>query len=231
MQEKKKKKRERKKKGGVRGLVGAISPCFGRGALPTTPDRSAPTGSALGARSCAFGLSPEVTFFSGVLYSFFYANKCPFPLIKPKAQLIGKLKNEIGTGESRGCGVLSVHAFLERNPNPCFLYQELESVTRNPGFRLFHNTLHLRLPDGRPIIFWVLVLVGACQSGTVWAGLCLTHHHHFGFSILFWGLSRKNHTRPRAGGANSAPKEVTAALRTRNRTQVHIRNPGGSYAP
>ena len=40
------------------------------------------------------------------------------------------------------------------------------------------NTLHLRLPDGRPILFWVLVLVGACQSGTVWAGLCLTHHHH-----------------------------------------------------
>ena len=28
------------------------------------------------------------------------------------------------------------------------------------------------------ILFWVLVLVGACQSGTVWAGLCLIHHHH-----------------------------------------------------
>ena len=41
-----------------------------------------------------------------------------------------------------------------------------------------HYTLHLRLPDGRPILFWVLVLVGACQSGTVWAGLCLIHHHH-----------------------------------------------------
>ena len=40
------------------------------------------------------------------------------------------------------------------------------------------DTLHLRLPDGRPILFWVLVLVGACQSGTVWAGLCLIHHHH-----------------------------------------------------
>ena len=39
-------------------------------------------------------------------------------------------------------------------------------------------TLHLRLPDGRLILFWVLVLVGACQSGTVWAGLCLIHHHH-----------------------------------------------------
>ena len=26
---------------------------------------------------------------------------------------------------------------------------------------------------GRPILFWVLVLVGACQSGTMWAGLCL----------------------------------------------------------
>ena len=39
------------------------------------------------------------------------------------------------------------------------------------------DTLHLRLPDGRPILFWVLVLVGACQSGTVWAGLCLIHHH------------------------------------------------------
>ena len=38
-------------------------------------------------------------------------------------------------------------------------------------------TLRLRLPDGRPILFWVLVLVGACQSGTVWAGLCLIHHH------------------------------------------------------
>ena len=35
----------------------------------------------------------------------------------------------------------------------------------------------LRLPDGRPILLWVLVLVGACQSGTVWAGLCLIHHH------------------------------------------------------
>jgi len=33
------------------------------------------------------------------------------------------------------------------------------------------HTLHLRLPDGRPIFFWVLVLVGACQSGTVRAGL------------------------------------------------------------
>ena len=42
----------------------------------------------------------------------------------------------------------------------------------------FLYTLHLRLPDGRPILFWVLVLVGACQSGTVWAGLCLIHHHH-----------------------------------------------------
>ena len=40
------------------------------------------------------------------------------------------------------------------------------------------NTLHLRLPDGRPILFWVLVLVGACLSGTVWAGLRLIHHHH-----------------------------------------------------
>ena len=39
-------------------------------------------------------------------------------------------------------------------------------------------TLHLRLPDGRPVLFWVLVLVGACQSGTVWAGLCPIHHHH-----------------------------------------------------
>ena len=29
-----------------------------------------------------------------------------------------------------------------------------------------------RLPDGRPVLFWVLVLVGAFQSGTVWAGLC-----------------------------------------------------------
>ena len=43
---------------------------------------------------------------------------------------------------------------------------------------LTDGTLHLRLPDGRPILFWVLVLVGACQSGTVWAGLCLIHHHH-----------------------------------------------------
>ena len=32
--------------------------------------------------------------------------------------------------------------------------------------------------DGRPVLFWVLVLVGACQSGTVRAGLCLIHHHH-----------------------------------------------------
>ena len=43
------------------------------------------------------------------------------------------------------------------------------------------DTIHLRLPDGRPFLFWVLVLVGACQSGTVWAGLCLIHHHQ-GFS-------------------------------------------------
>ena len=38
------------------------------------------------------------------------------------------------------------------------------------------NTLHLRLlqrlPDGRPISFRGLVLAGACQSGTVSAGLC-----------------------------------------------------------
>ena len=40
------------------------------------------------------------------------------------------------------------------------------------------HALHLRPPDGRPVLFWVLVLVGACQSGTVWAGLCLIHHHH-----------------------------------------------------
>ena len=39
-------------------------------------------------------------------------------------------------------------------------------------------TFHLRLPDGRPILLCVLVLVGACQSGTVWAGLCLIHHHY-----------------------------------------------------
>ena len=39
-------------------------------------------------------------------------------------------------------------------------------------------TLHLRLPDGRPVFFWVFVLEGACQSGTVWAALCLIHHHH-----------------------------------------------------
>ena len=39
----------------------------------------------------------------------------------------------------------------------------------------------IQLPDGRPILFWVLVLVGACQSGTVRAGLCLIHHHHHGF--------------------------------------------------
>ena len=48
------------------------------------------------------------------------------------------------------------------------------------------STLHLRLPDGRPIRFWVLVLVGACQSGTVLAGLCLTHHQHHKFiGLLF----------------------------------------------
>ena len=33
------------------------------------------------------------------------------------------------------------------------------------------------LTDGRPVLFWVLVLMGACQSGTVWSGLCLIHHH------------------------------------------------------
>ena len=40
------------------------------------------------------------------------------------------------------------------------------------------GALYLRLPDGRPILFWVLVLVGACKSGTVWAGSCLIHHDH-----------------------------------------------------
>ena len=49
--------------------------------------------------------------------------------------------------------------------------------------------LHLRFPDGRPILFWGLVLVGACQSGTVLAGLCLIHHHR----------ERQNKTAPSHG--------------------------------
>ena len=51
------------------------------------------------------------------------------------------------------------------------------------------DTLHLRLPGGRPVLFWVLVLVGACQSGTVWAGLCLIHHHH---TALMYPRRKKN---------------------------------------
>ena len=31
---------------------------------------------------------------------------------------------------------------------------------------------------GPPGLGFLQALVGACQSGTVWAGLCLTHHHH-----------------------------------------------------
>ena len=48
---------------------------------------------------------------------------------------------------------------------------------KNTEARASQYTLHLRIPDGRPIRFRVLVLVGACRSGTVWAGLCSTHHH------------------------------------------------------
>ena len=53
------------------------------------------------------------------------------------------------------------------------------------------HTLHLRLLDGlhRPISFWVLVLVGACQSGAVRAGLCPIHHHHHEISPGCPGVS------------------------------------------
>ena len=46
---------------------------------------------------------------------------------------------------------------------------------------------------GRPVLFWVLVLVvGACESGTVvWAGLCFTHHHHQKILLGFrWDMKR-----------------------------------------
>ena len=60
---------------------------------------------------------------------------------------------------------------------------------RDPGLRRY--TLHLRLSDGRPILFWVLVLVGAFKSGTVWAGLGLIHHHHNpGLRRCMWGSAR-----------------------------------------
>ena len=67
------------------------------------------------------------------------------------------------------------------------------------------DTLHLRLPDGRPILFWVLVLVGACQSGTVWAGLCLIHHHQAPWRRVRGGVSfgvqvRSPHRRPHSPG-------------------------------
>ena len=58
------------------------------------------------------------------------------------------------------------------------------------------------LMHGRPILFWVLVLVRACQSGTaVWAGVCLTpcltHHHH--------GCALQMPVRESENGAGKAP--------------------------
>ena len=50
-------------------------------------------------------------------------------------------------------------------------------VTRRVVTLLLSYTLHLRLPDGRPVLFCVLVLVGACQCGTVWGGLRITHDY------------------------------------------------------
>ena len=75
--------------------------------------------------------------------------------------------------------------------NPCYSSPVLRPVAttcsndqtvdagKRPALRqqLHGHTLHLRLHDGRPIFFWVLVLVGAYQPGTVLAGLRLAHHH------------------------------------------------------
>ena len=76
----------------------------------------------------------------------------------------------------------------------------------------FGDTLHLRLPDGRPILFWVLVLVGACQSGTAWAGLCLIHHHHRLSSVV---RSRHSGRQPRACGM-AGPFSMFCSLPTRH---------------
>ena len=59
------------------------------------------------------------------------------------------------------------------------------------------NTPHLRLPGGRPIFFRVLVLVGACKSGTVWAGLCLTHHHQDGTPSHLYARGTRGSVRTR----------------------------------
>ena len=84
------------------------------------------------------------------------------------------------------------HPSFQRGMSQFYPAEQLIVVSAGPWY-----TLHLRLPDGRPVLFWVLVLVGACQSGTVWAGLCLIHHHH---------------VRPDHGGCAPAPGVLCASL-------------------
>ena len=111
---------------------------------------------------------------------------------------------------------------------------------QNPAGGQYEGRPVERRTCGRPISFWVLVLVGACQSGTVWAGSCLIHHHHGEKNVLalafymplFWrvhdawrircpnvGPKKKSGAGARASIFPTPQKQTAGAMEIRQATQ------------
>ena len=100
-----------------------------------------------------------------------------------------------------------------KRPRPSGNFQSTLSKERPPTLRGGETpNKATRMPStcdslmaGR-FFFGVLVLVGACQSGTVWAGLCLIHHQGRGLARGGAGQDEGRRTEP------DAPRRSPAGL-------------------